>query len=116
MLLMGVGLAISLLMQAALRRPVGVFVADLLFTVGSVFLLAGLWGVVKNMGAFHSLKYGTRSVVRMLRGRRDTPKDKMLGGFLEYVQAQPRDPHAPWLTAIAFLFILLSVTVSFLVF
>lgn len=112
MWLLDVGLAISLMMQAAMKRPVGVFLSDLFFTIGSVFLVAGLWAVVKNMGAFNSMKYGTRSLFRMLRGQRDAAKDKMLGGFLEYVQAQPRDPHAAWLTAMAVVFILFSVAVS----
>lgn len=113
MWLLGLGLMISFLMQAALKRPAGVFLSDLFFTTGSVFLLAGLWGVVKNMGAFNSMKYGTKSVLRMLRGQREDPQDKMLGGFLEYVQAQPRDLSAPWTTALAVLFILISICISF---
>ena len=113
MWLLGLGLMISFLMQAALKRPAGVFLSDLFFTTGSVFLLAGLWGIVRNMGAFNSMKYGTKSVLRMLRGQRDVPQDKMLGGFLEYVQAQPRDLSAPWTTALAVLFILISICISF---
>ncbi len=108
LLLFAAGLAVSLLLTAFRGKPEGAFLSDLLFCAGSAYLIAGLWGWLKNLGAFNSLVYGTRSLLRMYRGRRETPRDKMAGGYLEYVQSRPRDKDAPWLTAFASVFLLLS--------
>ena len=108
-LLLGViGVALWAVPHLAYRRVAPVFLSDVLFSVGSVFLVAGLWGVVKNMGMFNSMKYGTKSLLRMFRGKREQPKDKMMGGYLEYVRSRPKDKEAPWLVAMAALLLLLA--------
>lgn len=108
LLLFTIGAALSVLLQTYMKKPASTFLSDLLFTIASVFLVAGLWGLINNLGAFNSLKYGTRSLIRMLKGKRDTPRDKMAGGYLEYVQARPKDEDAPWTLLFAFAFLCLS--------
>ena len=108
LLLSAIGAGLSWLPHLYNGRARTVSLSDVLFTIGSVFLVAGIWGVVKNMGVFNSTKYGTKSLLRMFGGKREEPEDKMLGGYLEYVQSRPRDKEAPWLVAIAILLIVLS--------
>ncbi len=113
LLLLAVGAGASGLLLTTKAGTNASYTADLLFIIGSVFLVAGIWGVMKNLGTFNSTKYGTKSLLNMLRGRRETPNDKMMGGYLEYVQAAPKDKDALWLLLFAFAFLFLSVVISF---
>lgn len=112
LLLSAIGAVLSALMRVSLGKQNGVFFSDLFFTISSVFLLVGLWGNIKNLGTFNSFKYGFKSLILMLGGKRAIPKDKMTGAYLEYIQSRPRDGDAPWLMAFAFVFLLLSVLAS----
>ena len=116
LLLCTVGAALSFLLKASLGKPDGAFFSDLFFTISSLFLFVGLWGLIKNLGTFNSLKFGFKSLILMFRGKRETPKDKMVGTYLEYVQSRPRDQDAPWMMAFALVFLLLSALASMTMF
>jgi hypothetical protein len=112
LLLSAVGIGLTWLPRLFSRRAGALLLPDVLFTVGSVFLVVGLWGLIKNMGTFNSMKYGTKSLLRMFQGKREQPQDKMAGGFLEYVNSRSRDREAPWLVAIAAVLMVLSAVAS----
>lgn len=107
------GVALSVLM-AFMRGSIGAtFVSDLFFNICAMFFIAGLCGLVKNLGMFNSMKYGTRSLVNMFRGdKREEPEDKMVGGYLEYVRSRPKTKDVPWMMAFAGIFLALSVLAS----
>ena len=110
--LCAVGVALSLLRRVTLGMAPGAFLTDTLFTVASVFFCAGLIGLIKNLGMFNSMKYGTKSLIRMFRGEKQKPEDKMAGGYLEYVNSRPKTKDVPWLMGLSAVFLVLSVLCS----
>ena len=110
--LCAVGIAITFLMKLISGTGSRFFLTDALFTIGSVFFCFGLIGLVKNLGVFNSLKYGTKSLFRMFLGKREEPEDRMAGGYLEYVKSRPKTKDVPWLMAFSAAFFVLSVLVS----
>lgn len=107
-LLCAVGVALSFIRKLIFGSAQGAFLSDMLFTAGSVFLCFGLGGLVKNMGMFNSLKYGTKCLINMLRNKRQEPADKMKGGYLEYVKSRPKSRDVPWMMGFAAVFLILS--------
>ncbi len=106
------GIALAGVRKATAGSADGMFFSDMLFTVGSVFLCFGVGGLVKNLGAFNSLKYGTKCLINMFRNKRQEPSDKMAGGYLEYVKSRPKSKDVPWMMGFAAVFLSLSVLTS----
>lgn len=113
LLLFGVGTAIAVFFQFAFSKANALFLPDLFFSVASVFLIAGLWNLIHNLGMFNSLKYGTKSLIALYRNKRmKPPEDKMAGGFIEYVNSREKRTDVPGLMLLALLFFALSMLTS----
>ncbi len=87
--------------------------SDALFAVSMAFFCWGLICLVRNMGMFDSMVYGTKSLVRLLRNRWKPSQDQ--DGYLEYVRSRPRRAGVPVMMTLAAVFAALSVGISFMV-
>lgn len=113
LLLCAVGVALSIALKYLMRKPDALLLPDMFFTIGSLFLFVGIWGVVSNLGQFNSTKYGTKSLFRILfNKKKEKAQDPMVGGYLEYIQSRPKKKDVPLLIALALVFILLSALCS----
>lgn len=88
-----------------------VFLSDLLFTVAMVYLIWGLIHTIGNMDMFASLIWGTKCLVRLIRGKQDSSQ-RMRDGYLEYVQSRRRHTDVPMLMVLAAGFFILSLLAS----
>lgn len=107
-LLFTVGLVVSVVRMGVTGAAEGTYLTDALFTIGSVFLFFGLGGLVKNLGMFNSLKYGTKCLLHIVQGKRHVASDQMVGGYMEYVKSRPKAKDVPWTLACAAAFLIFS--------
>lgn len=82
------GVALSLLTRRS-GATGAALASDMLFTTGMMFLILGLWRLIGNMGMFNSLKYGTKSLFRVLSNQK-APADKERDGYIAYVNSRPK--------------------------
>ena len=106
------GIALFFLFTGAVRGKGTNFISNMFFAVSSVYLCAGLVIWIKNLGMFNTLKYGFRQLVNVIRGKREPAKDRMEGGYLEYVKSRPILLDAPWMFIGFGAFLALSIIVS----
>ena len=90
------------------------YFSDMLFMVSTVYLVAGLYNLIWNLGMFNTFKYGMRQFFSLITGRKEKVSDKMEGGYLEYVRSRPVKEGTQWMFLLAAFFLIFSVLVSFL--
>ncbi len=108
-----IGLVLSFILKNNFAVSGLVFVADLLFTVSVVFLAWGLIHLIGNMDLFAGMIYGTKCLMKLIRGKQD-PSQAMRDGYLEYLKTRRRHADVPMLLLFAAGFFVLSVLVSLL--
>ena len=80
-----VGLALAFVLKNNSGSTGLVFVSDAFFSIAMVFLIWGLIHMVGNMNVFASMIYGTKCLVKLIRGKQDSAQT-VKDGYLEYLK------------------------------
>ncbi len=112
LVLAAIGVAASFFMKDRNGTSGLMFATDLLFTVAMAFFCWGLCCLVGNMGVFNGLTYGTKCLIRLIRGKRES-SEQMKDGYLAYIASRPRHADAPRMLCLGAVFVVLSVLLSF---
>lgn len=112
-ILLCVGFVMSFFLKARLNLSGVAFLSDMFFTVSMVFFLYVLWEVVNNMGIFNSLKFGTKSFVRLIKSKLG-PSEQVKQEYVDYVSSRPRRGDIAELLLCGGVLLALSVLISFI--
>lgn len=107
-----VGVALAFVLKNNSGSTGLVFVSDAFFSIAMVFLIWGLIHMVGNMNVFASMIYGTKCLVKLIRGKQDSSQT-VKEGYLEYLKARRRHSDIPMLMLFAGGFFVLSVLFAF---
>ena len=107
-----VGVALAFVLKNNSGSTGLVFVSDAFFFIAMVFLIWGLIHMVGNMNVFASMIYGTKCLVKLIRGKQDSSQT-VKEGYLEYLKARRRHSDIPMLMLFAGGFFVLSVLFAF---
>lgn len=107
-----VGLALAFVLKNNSGSTGLVFVSDAFFSIAMVFLIWGLIHMVGNMNVFASMIYGTKCLVKLIRGKQDSSQT-VKEGYLEYLKTRRRHSDIPMLMLFAGGFFVLSVLFAF---
>ena len=107
-----VGVALAFVLKNNSGSTGLVFVSDAFFSIAMVFLIWGLIHMVGNMNVFASMIYGTKCLVKLIRGKQDSSQT-VKEGYLEYLKARRRHSDIPMLMLFAGGFFVLSVLLAF---
>ena len=107
-----VGVALAFVLKNNSGSTGLVFVSDAFFSIAMVFLIWGLIHMVGNMNVFASMIYGTKCLVKLIRGKQDSSQT-VKEGYLEYLKARRRHSDIPMLMLFAGGFFVLSVFFAF---
>ena len=88
------------------------FVSDAFFSIAMVFLIWGLIHMVGNMNVFASMIYGTKCLVKLIRGKQDSSQT-VKDGYLEYLKTRRRHTDIVMVMLFAGGFFVLSVLFAF---
>ena len=108
-----IGVAVSFVVRSKTGTSGLLFAADMLFAVSMAFFCWGLLCLIRNMGMFDSMVYGTKHLIRLLR-RNWKPSRNKEDGYLEYVRSRPRRAEVPTMMLLSVAFVVLSIILSFL--
>lgn len=112
--IIAVGIAVAVLMKNRNGTAADVFITDLFFTIGTLFFFLGLLHLIGNMGMFTSLKYGARSLYRIVTNRKVLPGE-MQDGYIEYAKSRPKHKDVPMMMLFTAGFFALSILSLFIV-
>ena len=107
-----VGVALAFVLKNNSGSTGLVFVSDAFFSIAMVFLIWGLIHMVGNMNVFASMIYGTKCLVKLIRGKQDSSQT-VKDGYLEYLKTRRRHSDIPMLMLFAGGFFVLSVLFAF---
>lgn len=107
-----VGVALAFVLKNNSGSTGLVFVSDAFFSIAMVFLIWGLIHMVGNMNVFASMIYGTKCLVKLIRGKQDSSQT-VKEGYLEYLKARRRHTDIVMLMLFAGGFFVLSVLFAF---
>ena len=107
-----VGVALAFVLKNNSGSTGLVFVSDAFFSIAMVFLIWGLIHMVGNMNVFASMIYGTKCLVKLIRGKQDSSQT-VKEGYLEYLKTRRRHSDIPMLMLFAGGFFVLSVLFAF---
>lgn len=107
-----VGVALAFVLKNNSGSTGLVFVSDAFFSIAMVFLIWGLIHMVGNMNVFASMIYGTKCLVKLIRGKQDSSQT-VKEGYLEYLKTRRRHSDIPMLLLFAGGFFVLSVLFAF---
>lgn len=107
-----VGVALAFVLKNNSGSTGLVFVSDAFFSIAMVFLIWGLIHMVGNMNVFASMIYGTKCLVKLIRGKQDSSQT-VKEGYLEYLKARRRHTDIVMLMLFAAGFFILSVLFAF---
>lgn len=107
-----VGVALAFVLKNNSGSAGFVFVSDAFFSIAMVFLIWGLIHMVGNMNVFASMIYGTKCLVKLIRGKQDSSQT-VKEGYLEYLKTRRRHSDIPMLMLFAGGFFVLSVLFAF---
>ena len=107
-----VGVALAFVLKNNSGSTGLVFVSDAFFSIAMVFLIWGLIHMVGNMNVFASMIYGTKCLVKLIRGKQDSSQT-VKEGYLEYLKARRRHTDIVMLMLFAGGFFVLSALFAF---
>ena len=107
-----VGVALAFVLKNNSGSTGLVFVSDAFFSIAMVFLIWGLIHMVGNMNVFASMIYGTKCLVKLIRGKQDSSQT-VKEGYLEYLKTRRRHSDIPMLMLFAGGFFVLSALFAF---
>ncbi len=107
-----VGVALAFVLKNNSGSTGLVFVSDAFFSIAMVFLIWGLIHMVGNMNVFASMIYGTKCLVKLIRGKQDSSQT-VKDGYLEYLKTRRRHSDIPMLMLFAGGFFVLSALFAF---
>lgn len=107
-----VGVALAFVLKNNSGSTGLVFVSDAFFSIAMVFLIWGLIHMVGNMNVFASMIYGTKCLVKLIRGKQDSSQT-VKEGYLEYLKARRRHTDIVMLMLFAGGFFVLSILFAF---
>lgn len=107
-----VGLALAFVLKNNSGSTGLVFVSDAFFSIAMVFLIWGLIHMVGNMNVFASMIYGTKCLVKLIRGKQDSSQT-VKDGYLEYLKTRRRHTDIVMVMLFAGGFFVLSVLFAF---
>lgn len=107
-----VGVALAFVLKNNSGSTGLVFVSDASFSVAMVFLIWGLIHMVGNMNVFASMIYGTKCLVKLIRGKQDSSQT-VKEGYLEYLKTRRRHTDIVMVMLFAGGFFVLSVLFAF---
>ncbi len=106
------GVVLSILLKQTFHLSGWRFVSDLFFALGMVCLVYGLYRQINNLGVFNSLKYGFRTVVRIILNKKPA-SGEIKTGYFEYVKSRPKHGSVPGILVISAGFLFISVIMAF---
>lgn len=107
-----VGVALAFVLKNNSGSTGLVFVSDAFFSIAMVFLIWGLIHMVGNMNVFASMIYGTKCLVKLIRGKQDSSQT-VKEGYLEYLKTRRHHTDIVMLMLFAAGFFILSVLFAF---
>ena len=107
-----VGVALAFVLKNNSGSTGLVFVSDAFFSIAMVFLIWGLIHMVGNMNVFASMIYGTKCLVKLIRGKQDSSQT-VKEGYLEYLKTRRRHTDIVMVMLFAGGFFVLSVLFAF---
>lgn len=107
-----VGVALAFVLKNNSGSTGLVFVSDAFFSIAMVFLIWGLIHMVGNMNVFASMIYGTKCLVKLIRGKQDSSQT-VKDGYLEYLKTRRRHTDIVMVMLFAGGFFVLSVLFAF---
>ena len=107
-----VGVALAFVLKNNSGSTGLVFVSDASFSVAMEFLIWGLIHMVGNMNVFASMIYGTKCLVKLIRGKQDSSQT-VKEGYLEYLKTRRRHTDIVMVMLFAGGFFVLSVLFAF---
>ncbi len=113
-ILVAIGVAVSLYMAIGpVELMTGGVIGNSFFIISNVFLIVGLINLVENLGVFNGLKYGTKCLLRIIRGEKDN-SETIKEGYIEYVKSRPKRRDVYLYFVFTGVFLIISLILAFM--